>query len=44
VHPLVVLPLPSQQMRVQVGDQPALLLGRIGKVSIELRVQGCVAH
>jgi hypothetical protein len=44
VHPLVVRPLPSQQMRVQVGDGPALLLGRVSKLSIELRVQGCDMH
>ena len=41
VHPLVVLPLPAQAMRVTVGAQPPLLLGGLSTRSIEMRVEGC---
>lgn len=44
VHPLVVLPLPSQSMRVLIGDRPALLLGSLSQRSIELRAVDCPAH
>jgi hypothetical protein len=41
VDPLVVLPLPSQAMRVAIGDRPALLLGSLSTRSIEFRARGC---
>lgn len=41
VHPLVVLPLPAQSMRVRVGDQPALLLGSLSDKSIDMRAENC---
>lgn len=41
VHPLVVLPLPSQSMRVVIGERPALLLGSLSSRSIEFRALGC---
>jgi hypothetical protein len=41
VHPLVVLPLPSQSMRVLIGNRPALLLGSLSKRSIEFRAHDC---
>ncbi|MCB1999359.1 MAG: DUF1850 domain-containing protein [Rhodoferax sp.] len=41
VHPLVVLPLPAQSMRVSVGEQPALLLGSLSQRSIEFRARDC---
>jgi hypothetical protein len=44
VHPLVALPLPSQSMRVLIGDRPALLLGSLSQRSIELRAVDCPAH
>ena len=44
VHPLVVLPLPSQQMRVVVGDRPAVHLGVLSATSIQMRVVNCPNH
>jgi len=44
VHPLVVLPLPSQSMRVLIGARPALLLGSLSQRSIEFRAVDCPAH
>lgn len=44
VHPLVVLPLPSQQMRITVGDKPALHLGTLSGKSIEIRAVDCLLH
>ena len=44
VHPLVVLPLPSQQMRVVVGDGPALLLGTLSARSIQIQAVNCPNH
>lgn len=44
VHPLVVLPLPAQSMRVEIGDRPAVLLGSLSKQSIEFRAVGCPNH
>ncbi len=41
VHPLVVLPLPSQSMRVLIADRPALLLGSLSKRSIEFQARDC---
>lgn len=41
VHPLVVLPLPSQSMRVVIGERPALLLGSLSHRSIEFRARNC---
>lgn len=41
VHPLVVLPLPSQSMQITVGDDPAVLLGRLSDKSIDMRAEGC---
>jgi hypothetical protein len=42
VHPMVVLPLPSQSMRVSIGEQP-LLLGSLSSRSIEFRARDCPA-
>lgn len=44
VHPLVVLPLPSQQMRVIVGDRPAVHLGTLSAQSIQMRAVNCPNH
>lgn len=41
VDPLVVRPLPAQQMRVQVPGQPPVLLGHLSDQAIELRAMGC---
>jgi hypothetical protein len=44
VHPLVVLALPSQRMRVIVDGRPPILLGSLATpapVSVALRVEGC---
>jgi hypothetical protein len=41
VHPLVVLPLPSQQMRVVIGDRAAVLLGALSRASIAMHVAHC---
>jgi hypothetical protein len=42
VHPLVVLPLPSQFMRVEIGDRPAVLLGGLSDKSIDMRAENCL--
>jgi len=42
VHPLVVLPLPSQSMRVLVGQRAALLLGTLSDKSIDMRAENCL--
>jgi hypothetical protein len=42
VHPLVVLPLPSQFMRVVIGDHPAVLLGGLSDKSIDMRAENCL--
>lgn len=44
VHPLVVLPLPSQSMRVLIADRPAVLLGSLSKKSILFRAVDCPIH
>lgn len=41
VDPLVVLPLPSQAMRVSIGDWPALPLASLSMRSIEFRARDC---
>ncbi|MDP3520471.1 MAG: DUF1850 domain-containing protein [Hydrogenophaga sp.] len=41
VDPLVVRPLPAQQMRVQVAGQAPVLLGHLSDQAIELRAKGC---
>lgn len=41
VHPLVVRPLPAQQMRVQVGDRPAVLLGALSQAAVAMHVEHC---
>lgn len=41
VEPLVVRPLPAQQMRVQVAGQAPVLLGQLSDQAIELRAAGC---
>ena len=44
VHPLVVLALPSQRMRVLVDGQAPVLLGGLGPpapTSVALQVEGC---
>ncbi len=41
VHPLVVLPLPAQEMRIVVGERPALPLGSLSRHSIEMHAQNC---
>lgn len=43
VDPLVVRPLPSQRMRVQVAGHPELLLGALSADSIHFQAQGCSA-
>jgi len=42
VHPLVVLPLPSQFMRVVIGDRPAVLLGGLSDKPIDMRAENCL--
>jgi hypothetical protein len=42
VHPLVVLPLPAQGMRLVVGERAPLLLGSLSRVSIAMRAENCV--
>ncbi len=44
VHPLVVLPLPAQEMRIVVGERPALPLGSLSRHSIEMHAQNCGSH
>ena len=44
VHPLVVLPLPSQSMRLLIDDRPAVLLGSLSEKSIHFRVHDCPVH
>jgi hypothetical protein len=44
VDPLVVLPLPAQQMRLLLGDGTTVLLGMLSQRSIGLRVDGCPAR
>lgn len=44
VDPLVVLPLPSQSMRILIADRPAVLLGSLSNRSVELRAIDCPAH
>jgi hypothetical protein len=41
VHPLVVLPLPSQSMRVLIGTRAAVLLGSLSDKSIDMRAENC---
>jgi hypothetical protein len=41
VHPLVVRPLPALQMRVSVGERPAVLLGSLSRVSVSFHAEGC---
>lgn len=41
VHPLVVLPLLAQSMRVSIGERPALLLGSLSSRSVEFRARDC---
>jgi len=41
VDPLVVLPLPAQQMRVVIGERSAVLLGSLSRVSIAMRAENC---
>ena len=41
VEPLVVRPLPAQQMRVTVPGQPPVLLGRLSTQALLLQAQGC---
>ena len=43
VHPLVVRPLPAQDMRVLVAGREPLLLGSLSRRSIEFRAEGCSA-
>lgn len=46
VHPLVVMALPSQQMRVQIDGQAPLLLGSLGPpppVSVAMTIDNCPA-
>ncbi|MCP5272717.1 MAG: DUF1850 domain-containing protein [Burkholderiaceae bacterium] len=46
VHPLVVLALPSQRMRVTVDGQAPILLGTLGPpapTSVAMHVDGCPA-
>lgn len=45
VHPLQVLPLPAQQMRLLIEDHAPILLGSLGGVggeSIQIRAERCV--
>jgi hypothetical protein len=42
VDPLVVRPLPEQQMRVVIGERPALLLGSLSRASVSFHVEGCL--
>lgn len=42
VHPLVVLPLPSQSMRVSIGERAAVLLGSLSQKSIDMRAENCL--
>ncbi len=44
VYPLVVLPLPSQQMRVVIGDGPAVHLGALSNRSIQMQAVNCPNH
>ena len=44
VDPLVVPPFPSQRMRVEIGDRPAVLLGSLSTKSIVMRAVGCPIH
>ncbi len=44
VDPLVVLPLPSQSMRVLIADHPAVWLGSLSNRSIEFRAIDCPTH
>lgn len=44
VHPLVVLPLPSQAMRILIGERPAVLLGSLSNKSIDMRADDCPVH
>jgi hypothetical protein len=41
VHPLVVLPLPSQSMRLLIDKHPAVLLGSLSSNSIAMRAENC---
>ena len=41
VDPLVVRPLPAQQMRVQVAGQPPVLLGSLTTQAVQLRLPFC---
>ena len=43
VDPLVVLPLPSQRMRVVIDAREPVLLGSLTSASVRFRVSGCVA-
>ena len=43
VDPLVVLPLPAQQMRVLVDERPAVQLGALSRVSVAMHVERCAA-
>ncbi len=44
VHPLVVLPLPSQAVRVLIGTRAAVLLGSLSDKSIDMRAENCRPH
>lgn len=44
VHPLVVLPLPALAMRILIGERPPVLLGSLGRKSIEMRAEHCPVH
>ena len=41
VEPLVVRPLPAQQMRLSVPGQPPVLLGTLTTQAVLLQAQGC---
>jgi hypothetical protein len=41
VHPLVVLPLPSQSMRVLIGTRAPVLLGSLSNKSINMQAENC---
>lgn len=41
VHPLVVRPLPAQQMRVQVPGQAPVLLGSLTTEAVQLQLPTC---
>jgi hypothetical protein len=44
VHPLVVLPLPAQHMRVIVAGREALPLAALSTKSVQFGVDGCASH